>query len=85
MRGLYVLRHGLPARSASTSWPRRPTTLSIEKQPAVFEIDLFRCVYCGMCVEACPCNAILMDTQEMRMCQYAPDQFTVNKEDLLNW
>ena len=56
-----------------------------EKEPAVFDIDLFRCVYCGMCVEACPCNAILMDTQEMRFCEYSPERFMINKEQLLDW
>jgi NADH-quinone oxidoreductase subunit I len=35
---------------------------SIEKRPAVFEIDELRCVVCGLCVEACPCDAIRMDT-----------------------
>lgn len=58
---------------------------SIEKAPALFEIDLFRCVYCGMCVEACPCNAILMDTQDMRFCEYTPDKFVIGKEQLLDW
>jgi NADH-quinone oxidoreductase subunit I len=28
----------------------------------VFEIDELRCVVCGLCVEACPCDAIRMDT-----------------------
>ena len=37
---------------------------SIEKRPAVFEIDELRCVVCGLCVEACPCDAIRMDTGE---------------------
>jgi NADH-quinone oxidoreductase subunit I len=23
---------------------------------------MLRCVFCGMCVEACPCDAIRMDT-----------------------
>src|SRR5262249_38683905 len=27
-----------------------------------FEIDELRCVVCGLCVEACPCDAIRMDT-----------------------
>ncbi|MFO8058371.1 MAG: NADH-quinone oxidoreductase subunit I [bacterium] len=58
---------------------------SVEKYPAVFEIDLFRCVYCGMCVEACPLNAILMDTMDMRFCQYSTDKFVITKEELLNW
>ena len=33
-----------------------------EKYPVVFEIDELRCVVCGLCVEACPCDAIRMDT-----------------------
>ncbi len=35
---------------------------SIEKAPAIFEIDELRCVVCGLCVEACPVDAIRMDT-----------------------
>ena len=35
---------------------------SIEKRPAVFNINELRCVFCGLCVEACPCDAIRMDT-----------------------
>ena len=31
-----------------------------EKYPVAFEIDLLRCVYCGYCVDACPCNVIYM-------------------------
>ena len=33
-----------------------------EKMPAVFQVDLARCCFCGMCVEACPKDAIWMDT-----------------------
>jgi NADH-quinone oxidoreductase subunit I len=28
----------------------------------VFVIDELRCIVCGLCVEACPCDAIRMDT-----------------------
>ena len=42
--------------------PAETTDTSIEKRPAVFEIDELRCVVCGLCVEACPCDAIRMDT-----------------------
>jgi NADH-quinone oxidoreductase subunit I len=34
----------------------------VEKYPVRFDIDMLRCVFCGMCVEACPCDAIRMDT-----------------------
>jgi NADH-quinone oxidoreductase subunit I len=42
--------------------PEESDAKSIEKRPAVFEIDELRCVVCGLCVEACPCDAIRMDT-----------------------
>ncbi len=33
-----------------------------EKLPVRFDIDLLECIYCGYCVEACPMDAIRMDT-----------------------
>jgi NADH-quinone oxidoreductase subunit I len=42
--------------------PRAGKIEVIEKRPAIFEIDELRCVVCGLCVEACPCDAIRMDT-----------------------
>jgi NADH-quinone oxidoreductase subunit I len=44
--------------------PEESDKKSIEKRPAIFEIDELRCVVCGLCVEACPCDAIRMDTGE---------------------
>ncbi|EGU23345.1 NADH-ubiquinone oxidoreductase subunit 8 [Campylobacter fetus subsp. venerealis NCTC 10354] len=35
---------------------------SKEKAPSKFTIDLLECVFCGLCVEACPKDAIRMDT-----------------------
>ncbi|MBR6611376.1 MAG: 4Fe-4S binding protein, partial [Campylobacter sp.] len=35
---------------------------SKEKAPKVFNIDLLECVFCGLCVEACPKDAIRMDS-----------------------
>jgi len=29
-----------------------------DKRPIKFDIDLLKCIYCGMCEEACPCDAI---------------------------
>ena len=33
-----------------------------EKMPIRFDIDLLECIYCGYCVEACPMDAIRMDS-----------------------
>jgi NADH-quinone oxidoreductase subunit I len=38
--------------TAPPSWPDR------EKYPESFVIDELRCIYCGMCEEACPVEAI---------------------------
>ena len=35
---------------------------NIEKFPHRYEIDTLLCIYCGYCVEACPVDAIRMDT-----------------------
>jgi NADH-quinone oxidoreductase subunit I len=39
----------------------------VQKLPAKFVVDLNRCCFCGFCVEACPVDAIRMDTGEIRL------------------
>ena len=39
----------------------------MKKRPKEFKIDLLECVFCGYCVEACPCDAIRMDTEFSRL------------------
>ncbi len=56
---------------------------SVEKYPAVFNIDLARCVMCGMCVEACPEDAIAMDTEEIPGGAADRTEFLMTKESLL--
>ena len=46
-----------------------------EKYPKKFTIDLLRCVYCGYCVEACPCDAIRMDTGKLVEAYYKREDF----------
>jgi NADH-quinone oxidoreductase subunit I len=50
--------------------------LEVQKSPARFVVDLSRCSFCGFCVEACPVDAIRMDTNEIRLAG-------TDREDLL--
>jgi NADH-quinone oxidoreductase subunit I len=57
---------------------------SVEKYPAVFEIDELRCVACGLCVEYCPCDAIRMDTGVHVPVADQRHKFIWDKEKLLS-
>jgi len=57
---------------------------TIEKRPAIFEIDELRCVVCGLCAEACPCDAIRMDTKEHAKPVYRRVDAILDREELLS-
>jgi NADH-quinone oxidoreductase subunit I len=57
---------------------------NIEKYPIRFDIDLGVCIFCGFCVEACPEDAIRMDTGIVEIAAYQRKELIYHIEDLLD-
>jgi NADH-quinone oxidoreductase subunit I len=56
---------------------------NIEKAPKSFDIDIGVCVFCGFCVEACPEDAIRMDTGIVELASYTRDGMMYRMDQLL--
>lgn len=55
-----------------------------EKFPVSFDIDMLRCIYCGFCVEACPKDAIRMDTKIYEINAYTRQDMVHSKTYMVN-
>jgi NADH-quinone oxidoreductase subunit I len=63
--------------AALSPWPDR------EKYPETFVIDELRCIYCGMCEQACPCDAIEL-TSLYDLTGLSREEMMFDKEKLLS-
>ncbi len=53
-----------------------------EKYAAVYEINMLRCIFCGLCEEACPKEAIYLDGPHVKP-DYLRKDFIYGKDKLV--
>jgi NADH-quinone oxidoreductase subunit I len=53
-----------------------------ERYARVYEINMLRCIFCGLCEEACPTGAVVMG-YDFEMADYRYSDFVYGKEDML--
>jgi NADH-quinone oxidoreductase subunit I len=53
-----------------------------ERYGAVYQINYLRCIFCGLCIEACPTRALTM-TNEFELADFSRGSLIFEKEDLL--
>jgi NADH-quinone oxidoreductase subunit I len=57
----------------------------IEKRVLRFDIDHLVCVFCGLCVEACPVDALRMDTCDTSYVFRKREDFVTPMYQLMSW
>jgi NADH-quinone oxidoreductase subunit I len=54
-----------------------------EKYAVSYEINMLRCIFCGLCEEACPKAAIYLQADKMAPPRYERDEFIYGKDRLV--
>ena len=55
-----------------------------EKYASIYEINMLRCIFCGLCEEACPKDAIYLSTSKVLVpSSYERENFIFGKDKLV--
>ena len=54
-----------------------------EKYASVYEINMLRCIFCGLCEEACPKAAIFLQNDKMAPASFEREDFIYGKDRLV--
>ncbi|MBA4276255.1 4Fe-4S binding protein, partial [Flavobacterium sp.] len=55
-----------------------------EKYAEIYEINMLRCIFCGLCEEACPKDAIYLTiSKELVQANYDREDFIYGKDKLV--
>lgn len=73
-----------PAKCIYIIADEKPENPQIEKMPESFDIDLGLCIFCGYCVEACPEDAIRMDTGILEISNLTRNGMVLDMETMLS-